>query len=516
LHLVPEQQHRQWQTALPEFPAIKFVRFEACQTHHTLRLNDFTEASLDLSTMSSAQRDLLPLDEAPDETEAAAPFALKEQVAQRLAAHRARRTQRPDERAQNPTSTGTPASASARASRIAAAVAERYANSQSYRAFLAEQAENAIRAAEAAAEVAALNAKAVAEAQYQLLADLDQWSLTPPAPASAAAPTPTPTTPLFTESSSPAPAIPQDTASGLTVRLYDAGQVARSYPNPTFASNSRRNHAQAHDTLDEAEALALEDEIAFRQSPSFEDLGSPIDIPANLIEFPRQLVASRKARPRLAEGPLREEAEQSAHQSAQTAQLRIFEVEAAQISTAPSVESLAPEWSSILLAAHPVSAVVEVPEAPFQPVLSPQTARFSLRLMAAIVDGCIVTAALFAFAAVFAFTVGKLSGPVNSSTGSHITLQTAAVTAAVTFTIFTLLYQVLFFTLSEATPGMRYARIALCTFADDNPTRTAMRRRILATVLAACPLGIGFLWAWLDEDGLGWHDRISRMYQRSY
>jgi uncharacterized RDD family membrane protein YckC len=136
--------------------------------------------------------------------------------------------------------------------------------------------------------------------------------------------------------------------------------------------------------------------------------------------------------------------------------------------------------------------------------------------MAAIVDGCIITAALLAFATVFAFTVGKLSGPVNLTTGNHITLQTAAITAAVTFTVFTLLYQLLFFTLSEATPGMRYARIALCTFADDNPTRPAMRRRILATVLAACPLGIGFLWAWLDEDGLGWHDRISRMYQRSY
>jgi uncharacterized RDD family membrane protein YckC len=136
--------------------------------------------------------------------------------------------------------------------------------------------------------------------------------------------------------------------------------------------------------------------------------------------------------------------------------------------------------------------------------------------MAAIVDGCIITAALLAFVGVFAFTVGKLSGPVNASTGGHITLQTAAIAAAVIFTVFTLLYQLLFFTLSEATPGMRYARIALCTFADDNPSRTAMRRRIFATVLAACPLGIGFLWAWLDEDGLGWHDRISRMYQRSY
>ena len=181
---------------------------------------------------------------------------------------------------------------------------------------------------------------------------------------------------------------------------------------------------------------------------------------------------------------------------------------------APAVESAAPEWSSILLAAHPVSAPVETPEAPFQPTFSPQTAAFSLRLMAGIVDGCIIVAALLAFTAAFAFTVGKL--PNGQMAGRHMTLQTAAIGAAFTLAVFTLLYQLLFFTLSEATPGMRYARIALCTFDDDNPTRAAMRRRIFATVLAACPLGIGFLWAWLDDDGLGWHDRISRMYQRSY
>jgi uncharacterized RDD family membrane protein YckC len=489
---------------LPGNCATQFVRLEACQTHHTLRLNDFTEASLDLSTMNAAQRDLYPLDEAPDETEAAAPCALKEQVAQRLAAHRARRSQQSD----SPTPIAGPVSKNTRASRIAAAVAERYANSQSYRAFLAEQAENAIRAAEAAAQVAALNAQAVADAQYQLLAELDQWTPADPAP------TASPSAPAAPPEIKSAPDIPQNPASGLTVRLYDAAQVTRSYPDP--AAISRRNQAHAQNTLDEEEALALEEEIAFRQSPSFEETYPPIDIPANLIEFPRQLVAPRKARPRLAEGPLREDANQSAHQSPHTAQLRIFEVEAAQISTAPATESAEPEWSSILLAAHPVSPVVEVPEAPFQTVLSPQTARFSLRLMAAIVDGCIIMAALLVFAAAFAFTVGKLSGPTTLSTGSHINLQIAGITAAVTFTVFTLLYQLLFFTLSEATPGMRYARIGLCSFDDDNPTRTAMRRRILAVVLAACPLGIGFLWAWLDEDGLGWHDRISRMYQRSY
>ena len=55
-------------------------------------------------------------------------------------------------------------------------------------------------------------------------------------------------------------------------------------------------------------------------------------LPANLIEFPRQLVASRKARPRYAEGPLRDESPATPADC----QLRIFEVDPAQISTHPA------------------------------------------------------------------------------------------------------------------------------------------------------------------------------------
>jgi uncharacterized RDD family membrane protein YckC len=447
----------------------------------------------------SAQRDLLPLDEDQTQTEAV-PFVLKEQAAQRLAAHRARRTQP----AANPIAPNTPhAPVGSRTSRIAAAVAERYANSQSYRAFLAEQAEAAIRQAEAAAQVAALNAQAVAEAQNQLLAELEEWTLTPPATA-------TLTIPRITEAHTQPVATPLAAAS-LTVKLYAEDRVAFDLPELPVISNRTRPEA----TPDESEVMALEEEIAFRQSPVFEDMGPPIDIPANLIEFPRQLVAPRKARPRLAEGPLREEADQTANQNPNAAQLRIFEVEAAQISTAPAIESAAPEWSSILLPAQPVSTTVQaVPEAPYQAVPAPQTAQFSLRLMAGVVDGCIIFAALLAFTAVFAVTLGKLSG--GPATAPRITPQIAAATAAVTLIVLTLLYQLLFFTFSDATPGMRYARIGLCTLDDNNPTRSAIRRRIFATILAACPLGIGFLWAWFDDDGLGWHDRISRMYQRSY
>jgi uncharacterized RDD family membrane protein YckC len=63
---------------------------------------------------------------------------------------------------------------------------------------------------------------------------------------------------------------------------------------------------------------------------------------------------------------------------------------------------------------------------------------------------------------------------------------------------------------------MRCARIALCTFDDENPTRGAMRRRILAVLVSACPLGLGLLWAAFDEDRLAWHDRLTRTYQRTY
>ena len=88
--------------------------------------------------------------------------------------------------------------------------------------------------------------------------------------------------------------------------------------------------------------------------------------------------------------------------------------------------------------------------------------------------------------------------------------------AGSTFAALYVLYQLLFFSLAGQTPGMRYARIGLCTFTDENPTRSQMRRRLLAQAIAVCPLGLGVLWALLDDEGLGWHDRISRMYQRAY
>ena len=226
-------------------------------------------------------------------------------------------------------------------------------------------------------------------------------------------------------------------------------------------------------------------------------------IAANLIEFPRQLVAPRKVRPRLAEGPLLEEPE------SRSGQLRIFEVEAEQVASVPLPPPAAPEWNSIWLDAQaPVEAHAVVPEeyAPLLPsLLPPQTAPISARVMAAAIDLSLVALATILFAGVSCRVAGDVP------TGS-----VAALGVAVLLAGFYLAFQLLFFSFSGDTPGMRYARIGLCTFTDENPSRRAMRRRVWSSVVAATPLGLGLLWVLLDDDRLGWHDRMSRMYQRAY
>lgn len=74
------------------------------------------------------------------------------------------------------------------------------------------------------------------------------------------------------------------------------------------------------------------------------------------------------------------------------------------------------------------------------------------------------------------------------------------------------LYQVMFVVWCRTTPGMEMARLELVTFKGGPLTRGHLAARAAATVLSAASLGLGFAWAWVDEDHLCWHDRISRTY----
>ncbi len=463
---------------------------------------------------SAAQVDRQPEPDIPAETPE--PFALKQQVAERLAAHRARRGGGATAPRLAP-APESPRPARGRSAAIAAAVAQRYAESPTYRAVLAEESERALRQAEAVAEVANINARAIARAQQQLLADLGDWdqpqepvtsvpirSALPPAqPAAVAAailaqqkaanrailmPEPPPARLPSAEVATPS----------YTVRMYE--DTGRPAAPPPVAYSIAITAAP-----DEEETMLLDEEIAFRHDPTFFETSAPELTPANLIEFPRQLVAARKARPRLAEGPLRDEPD------ADPAQLRIFEVEADHISVAPALEAEAPEWSSILLPAQPATTFFDPLNTDYVPTLVPQTAPLGRRFMSALVDLCLITVCVLAAITVFVSTAVRIS-----HTPLAMPLPLAIAGTVASLFVFGIVYHQLFFLLSDATPGMRYARIALCTLSDENPSRAAMRRRLFAMAFSALPFGLGYLWAMLDEDGLGWHDRISRMYQRSY
>jgi uncharacterized RDD family membrane protein YckC len=227
-----------------------------------------------------------------------------------------------------------------------------------------------------------------------------------------------------------------------------------------------------------------------------------LPIHANLIEFPRELVATRKMRPRLAEGPY-------AIQRTEM-QLSIFEVDPGAISTdpepvfaEPAAAWAATDWSDIKLEPqlHEVAEPEEMQAA--QPVV--QLAPLGRRLMASLVDGVLIG--------------GILAGPVLMAAhrmGHPPAAKILMLSAVVVFLVGGLLYEALFLILAGATPGMRCACVSLCTFDGQIPTRAQLKSRLGALLLSLVPMGLGAAWALFDDDHLCWHDRLSRTYPRVY
>jgi len=397
----------------------------------------------------------------------------KSEISSRAAARRARTARVPENQPALPGLEATPSPAS-----IAARVAERYARIPSYRDALAAE-------AAAAAAAAALPPQ---EPETETAPEF------PAAPEAAVA--------LPREEPHPEP-MPEPIQQELLRYSVSSDSIPAAPVTPAQARVSRSAHSFIEADLTDP----FEDAIVEPSHP----------LPARLIENPRELVAPRKARPRLAEGPLREE--QDAHAAESAAESAPGEQPMAPIPppesvrtaqgnrrAAPPRTSVPPrsQWLSIQLDTEsPVRA--EKPSRPQIDDLPLHVASFEDRLTAGLVDCGLAASAFLLFVAVFAFSTTHLP------TGRVAFAGAGAILLAMI-----LLYQFVFFTLTDATPGMRYSRIALCTFDDENPTQPAMRARIAALLLSALPLGLGFFWAIFDEDSLSWHDRITRTYQRSY
>jgi uncharacterized RDD family membrane protein YckC len=130
-----------------------------------------------------------------------------------------------------------------------------------------------------------------------------------------------------------------------------------------------------------------------------------------------------------------------------------------------------------------------------------RSANLEQRLLAAAVDAVIVFAASFMFAYLF-FRITGLGLPLASSLGALATA-TGAFWAA---------YEYLLLVYTGRTPGLQAARLRLSRF-DGTPTSRSLRRwRVLASILSAISLGMGYFWCLLDEDALCWHDRVTHTY----
>jgi len=134
----------------------------------------------------------------------------------------------------------------------------------------------------------------------------------------------------------------------------------------------------------------------------------------------------------------------------------------------------------------------------------PRPAPMHQRLVAGLVDVGIV----FLATATFAVTFVEAADGIPHSNMTMVCMLTAGA-------IFWLVFQYIFLVYRRATPGMNFAGLELCTFEGKSTTMFERQCRAAASALSGFSMGLGYFWALVDEDCVGWHDRISKTHVRA-
>ena len=130
-----------------------------------------------------------------------------------------------------------------------------------------------------------------------------------------------------------------------------------------------------------------------------------------------------------------------------------------------------------------------------------QSASLARRVLAGAIDGLIVAVASALFGFVF-WKVARIRPPL---------IQIVSLAAGIPCSLWAA-YQHLLIVYAGSTPGLRTAGLELARFDGTSANRSLRRWRVLASYLSGASLGMGFVWALLDEDALCWHDRITHTY----
>ncbi|HUM04818.1 MAG TPA: RDD family protein [Terriglobales bacterium] len=252
---------------------------------------------------------------------------------------------------------------------------------------------------------------------------------------------------------------------------FEAGEsrpVARTSPqaHPAGAATAAAFSLEADFAVQEQE-----EEPAITVDPGLDRVEEPQPL-NNLIEFPRLSAVPGYRGDELAEPVLDRP--------------RILE--------APEVLPPPPALGGLLI--EPVVKTEDRTSAVDMPLLVAPPAR---RLLAGLIDGLVLAAAMAVFGAIFLWVNVQrppLSLVVAAGMGIWAVLWAS--------------YKFLFVVYTGSTPGLRLLRLRLTRFDGSSPSRSMRRWRVLASYLSALSLGLGYLWCVLDEDGLSWHDRMTK------
>jgi uncharacterized RDD family membrane protein YckC len=266
---------------------------------------------------------------------------------------------------------------------------------------------------------------------------------------------------------------------------FEAPEMFASAPSANASSFAEfepiSNRALALDGMASRASSAAETALEYRLAPAEKTAAPPVPPPsrhssAKIIEFPKFAWEPPAPSPDQLAEPVSERP-------------RILEV--------PEVEPPAPALGGITIEA------VKQPEPEKRPGIDIplQSAPLGLRLVAALVDGLIIAAASSLFGFIF-WKVNAVRPPM---------LQTLGLAAGLSC-LFWASYQYLLIVYSASTPGLRVAGLEVARFDGTVTSRSLRRWRVLASWLSAVSAGMGYLWVFLDEDALCWHDRITHTY----
>jgi uncharacterized RDD family membrane protein YckC len=153
------------------------------------------------------------------------------------------------------------------------------------------------------------------------------------------------------------------------------------------------------------------------------------------------------------------------------------------------------------------------PWQPPEPVAGPapgyEFGDFGPRLVAYIIDGLIITAAVIAVVLILAIPFAGIigSGPQRQLTGPIAGFVVLVILAVA---VITLGYFPYFWTRGGATPGMRMMSLKVVRDVDGGPLTTGQAIiRLLGYWVSSAVLYLGFIWVLIDKRRRGWHDLIA-------